>query len=45
LLRVVTTRIGWMPVILDPDDEALWLDPGPLAPVKGLLCQAGKNRR
>jgi putative SOS response-associated peptidase YedK len=27
-----------MPVILDPDDEALWLDPGPIAPVKVLPC-------
>jgi putative SOS response-associated peptidase YedK len=27
-----------MPVILDPDDEALWLDPGPIAPVKVLAC-------
>ena len=24
--------------ILDPDDEALWLDPGPIAPIKILLC-------
>jgi putative SOS response-associated peptidase YedK len=29
---------GRMPVILDPDDEALWLDPGPVAPVKLLPC-------
>jgi putative SOS response-associated peptidase YedK len=27
-----------MPVILDPDDEALWLDPGPIAPIKVLPC-------
>ena len=27
-----------MPVILDPDDEALWLDRGPIAPVKVLPC-------
>ncbi len=27
-----------MPVILDPDDEALWLDPGPIAPIKILPC-------
>ncbi len=27
-----------MPVILDPDDEALWLDPGCVAPVKVLPC-------
>jgi putative SOS response-associated peptidase YedK len=27
-----------MPVILDPDDEALWLDPGPTAPMKVLPC-------
>jgi len=27
-----------MPVILDPDDEALWLDPRPIAPVKVLPC-------
>jgi putative SOS response-associated peptidase YedK len=27
-----------MPVILDPDDEALWLGPGPIAPVKVLPC-------
>jgi putative SOS response-associated peptidase YedK len=27
-----------MPVILDPDDEALWLDPGPIAPEKVLPC-------
>ena len=29
---------GRMPVILDPDDEALWLDPGPIAPIKVLAC-------
>ncbi len=29
---------GRMPVILDPDDEALWLDPGCVAPVKVLPC-------
>jgi putative SOS response-associated peptidase YedK len=29
---------GRMPVILDPEDEALWLDPGPVAPVKVLPC-------
>jgi putative SOS response-associated peptidase YedK len=27
-----------MPVILDPDDEVLWLDPGPIGPVKVLPC-------
>jgi putative SOS response-associated peptidase YedK len=27
-----------MPVILDPEDEALWLDPGVIAPVKVLTC-------
>lgn len=27
-----------MPVILDPDDEALWLDPGCIAPIKVLPC-------
>jgi putative SOS response-associated peptidase YedK len=27
-----------MPVILDPDDEALWLDPGCVAPIKVLPC-------
>ena len=27
-----------MPVILDPDDAALWLDPGPIAPIKVLPC-------
>lgn len=27
-----------MPVILDPDDEALWLDPGGIAPTKILPC-------
>ena len=28
-----------LPVILDPEDEALWLDPGPIAPEeKVLLC-------
>jgi len=27
-----------MPVILDPDDEAIWFDPGPIAPVKVLPC-------
>jgi putative SOS response-associated peptidase YedK len=27
-----------MPVILDPDDEALWLDPSVIAPVKVLPC-------
>ena len=27
-----------MPVILDSTHEALWLDPGPIAPVKVLPC-------
>jgi putative SOS response-associated peptidase YedK len=27
-----------MPVILDPDDEVLWLDPGCIAPIKVLPC-------
>jgi len=27
-----------MPVILDPDDEALWLNPGCVAPIKVLPC-------
>ena len=27
-----------MPLILDPDDEALWLDPGCVAPIKVLPC-------
>jgi putative SOS response-associated peptidase YedK len=27
-----------MPVILDPDDERLWLNPGPIVPVKVLPC-------
>jgi putative SOS response-associated peptidase YedK len=27
-----------MPVILDPNDEALWLDPGPNAPIKVSPC-------
>jgi putative SOS response-associated peptidase YedK len=27
-----------MPVILDPDDEARWLDPGCVAPIKVLPC-------
>ena len=27
-----------MPVILDPDDEALWLDPSVIAPIKVLPC-------
>jgi putative SOS response-associated peptidase YedK len=27
-----------MPVILDPDDEKLWLDPDPVAPLKLLPC-------
>jgi len=27
-----------MPVILDPDDEALWFDPGCVAPLKVLPC-------
>ena len=29
---------GRMPVILDPEDEALWLDPSVIAPVKVLPC-------
>ena len=29
---------NWMPVILDPDDEALWLDPGCIAPMKVPPC-------
>jgi putative SOS response-associated peptidase YedK len=29
-----------MPVILDPDDETLWLDPGAVAPAKGLAMPA-----
>ena len=35
LLAPIHDRI---PVILDSDDEALWLDPGPIAPVKVLPC-------